>query len=151
MLSKIERDQRNPTIGVLWGIAEALGVSLSQLLGLDEPRRILRIPRRDRKVIRDAETGFERHVLSPAFPTRGVDFLLCVLPPGGQSGVIPPHQDSVEEYLVTTRGSLIVRIGSTRHLLRKGDALYYDATTEHEFINTGRGRCEFYVVIHRSR
>lgn len=151
MLSKIERDERNPTVAVTWGIADGLGVPLSRLLGLDEPREIIVIPRDRRKVFRESHGGFERYVLSPVFPSRGVELLLGVLPRGGRSGVIPAHQKSIDEYVVAARGTVEVRIGDERFVLRQGDAIYYDASREHEFVNLGRGRVELYMVINSSR
>ncbi len=151
MLSKIERDERNPTVAVACRIAEALNVALSQLLGLAERCEVIVIPKRERKVFRDPRTGFERHLLSPAFPTKGVEFLTNLIPPGQSSGVFPPHRKAVEEYLVVAQGALKAVLDGEEHLLREGDALYFDAAVEHEFVNAGRGRCVYYLVINSSR
>jgi transcriptional regulator with XRE-family HTH domain len=147
MLSKVERDKRNPTIAVAWRIADALGVSPSRLLTIDRPRAVTVIRKRQRKLYRDPETGFERHVLTPTFPTRGIEFLSCILPPGGGTGPVPAHQRSFEECILVTRGSLMVRVGATRRVLRQGDAIYYEPKTEHRLVNVGRSRCEFYLLI----
>ncbi len=147
MLSKVERDKRNPTIAVAWRIADALEVSPSRLLTVDKPRRVTVIRKSRRKVYRDPETGFERHVLSPTFRTRGMEFLKCVLPPRGGTGPVPAHQRSFEECILVTRGSLLVAVGTTRRLLREGDAIYYAPKTEHALTNAGPGRCEFYLLI----
>lgn len=151
MLSKIERDERNPTVAVACRIAEALEVTLSQFLGLEEPREMILLPRAERKVFRDPKSGFERHLISPAFPTKGVEFLMNVIPPGKRSGVFPPHRKAVEEYLVVATGALRAILDGREYLLREGDALYFDATVEHEFVNAGRGRCVYYLVINSSR
>ncbi|RVD46915.1 helix-turn-helix transcriptional regulator, partial [Mesorhizobium sp. M7A.F.Ca.ET.027.03.2.1] len=65
MLSKVERGEKSPTIGVAKRIAHALGASFSALLG-DEPasRRAFALVTKDqRQVFRDPETGFERFLL----------------------------------------------------------------------------------------
>src|SRR5580698_762062 len=67
MLYQVERGEKSPTIGIAKRIAHALGASFSALVG-DEgaPRRTFAIVRKDqRQVFRDAETGFERYLLSP--------------------------------------------------------------------------------------
>lgn len=151
MLSKIERDERNPTVSVTWQIAGALDVPLSRLVGLEEVREVVVVAKRQRKIFRDDETGFERHVLSPIFPTRGVEFLFCVLPPRGRSGRIPAHPKSVDDYIVVTRGAVGVVVGTTEYALRQGDAIYYNADVDHEVINRTARRAEFYAVINSSR
>jgi transcriptional regulator with XRE-family HTH domain len=151
MLSKLERDERIPSVVITWRIAEALGVPLSRLLGIDEAKEVIVIPKKRRKVFRDPATGFERHILSPIFPTRGLEFLLGVLPSKGRSGLVPAHQKSVEEYVVAARGVLIVIVGDKRYRLEEGDAIYYDASVDHEFFNPTRRKCEFYIAINSTR
>src|SRR5215207_2467660 len=67
MISKVERGEKNPTLVVAAKVAEGLGVSLSQLVGFDERREVIVVPRGRQMVMRDSRTGFERRLLSPAF------------------------------------------------------------------------------------
>ena len=66
MISKVERGEKNPTLVVAAKVAEGLGVSLSQLVGVEERREVILVPRDRRMVMRDPETSFERQLLSPA-------------------------------------------------------------------------------------
>ena len=147
MISKVERGEKNPTLVVAAKLAEGLGVTLSQLAGMEERREIVVVPRERRMVMRDPETGFERQLLSPSFGEKGVEFIRNVIPEGATSGEFPPHRRGVEEYLAVEKGSLRAVIGGEEHSLGEGDALYFEADLPHRFDNAGDGECSYYLVI----
>jgi transcriptional regulator with XRE-family HTH domain len=147
MISKVERGEKNPTIVVTAKVAEGLGVTLSELLRVEERREIVVVPREKRMVVRDSDTGFERQLLSPTFGGRGVEFVRNVVPYGSTSGEFPPHRRGVEEYVVVEKGRLRAAVGGEEHLLEEGDALYFEADVSHRFDNDGDGECSYYLVI----
>jgi transcriptional regulator with XRE-family HTH domain len=145
MISKLERGEKNPTLVVAAKVAEGLGVSLSQLVGVEERREVVVVPRGRRMVMRDPETGFERQLLSPNLG--GIEFIRNVVPEGSTSGEFPPHCRGVEEYVVVEKGWLRAILGGEEHLLGDGDALYFEADVPHRFDNVGEGECSYYLVI----
>ena len=147
MISKVERGEKNPTLVVAAKVAEGLEITLSELLGTEERREIIVVQRERRMVMRDPETGFERHLLSPSFGGRAVEFIRNIVPEGSTSGEFPPHRRGVEEYVAVEKGSLRVVIGGGEHSLGEGDALYFEADVPHRFDNTGDGECSYYLVI----
>jgi transcriptional regulator with XRE-family HTH domain len=147
MISKLERGEKNPTLVVAAKVAEGLGVSLSQLVGVEERREVVVVPKERRMVVRDPETGFERQLLSPSFGWRGIEFIRNVVPEGSCSGEFPPHRRGVEEYVVVERGWLKAILGGEDYLLEEGDALYFEADVPHRFDNAGEGECSYYLVI----
>jgi transcriptional regulator with XRE-family HTH domain len=147
MISKLERGEKNPTLVVAARVAEGLGVSLSQLVGIEERREIVVVPRERRMVMRDPETGFERQLLSPSFGGGGLEFIRNVVPEGSTSGEFPPHPRGVEEYVVVEKGRLSAILGSEEHVLEEGDAAYFKADVAHRFDNAGVGECSYYLVI----
>jgi transcriptional regulator with XRE-family HTH domain len=147
MISKLERGEKNPTLVVAAKLAEGLGVTLSQLAGMEERREVVVVPRERRTVMRDPETGFERQLLSPNFVGRGVEFIRNEIPEGSTSGEFPPHRRGVEEHIVVERGSLRATVGGEQYLLGEGDALYFEADVPHCFDNAGEGECSYYLVI----
>lgn len=147
MLSKIERGEKNPTLVVAARIAEGFGITLSRLVGMEERREVVVVPRSRRMVMRDPETGFERQLLSPSFGRRGVEFVRNVVPEGSTSGEFPPHRKGVEEYIAVERGRLRAVLGGEEYLLEEGDALYFEADVTHRFDNAGEGACSYYLVI----
>jgi mannose-6-phosphate isomerase-like protein (cupin superfamily) len=147
MISKLERGEKNPTLVVAAKIAEGLGVGLSQLVGVEERRKVVLLRREWGMIVRDPETGFERQLLSPSLGGRGIEFSRNVVPGGSTSGELPPQRRGVEEYLVVERGRLRALIGGDEHLLEEGDALYFEADVPHRFDNAGKSGCSYYVVI----
>lgn len=147
MLSKLERGEKNPTLVVTARIAEGFGVTLSGLLGTEERREVVLVPRERRMMMKDPETGFERQLLSPTFGARGVEFVRNVVPEGASSGEFPPHRRGVEEHLVVERGRLRAVLGGEEYLLEEGDAVFFEADVPHRFDNAGEGTCSYYLVI----
>ena len=147
MISKLERGEKNPTLVVAAKLAEGLGVTLSQLAGMEERREVVIVSRERRMVMRDPETGFERQLLSPNFVGMGVEFIRNEIPEGSNSGTFPPHRRGVEEHIVVERGSLRATLGGEEYLLGEGDAVYFEADVPHRFDNAGEGSCSYYLVI----
>ena len=147
MISKVERGEKTPTLVVAAKVAEGLGVNLPELMGVEERREIVVVPRDKRMVMRDPETGFERQLLSPGFGGRGVEFIRNVIPERATSGEFPSHRRGVEEYLVVEKGRLKATLAGEEHLLEEGDALYFEADISHRFDNVGEGECSYYLVI----
>ena len=147
MISKLERGEKNPTLVVAAKVAEGLGMNLSRLVGVEEKRKIVVVPRRRRMTMLDPETGFERQLLSPSLGGREVEFMRNVVPEGSTSGELPPHRRGVEEYLVVERGRLRAVLGGEEYVLEEGDAAYFEADVAHRFDNAGVGECSYYLVI----
>lgn len=149
MLSQIERDEIKPTLQVACQIAEALNVSLSSLLGEHPEQEAIVIRKQQRLIYKDQQANFERHLLSPSFPSKGIEFILNMIPAGKQSGVFPPHQPGVKEYIAVSKGKLRIVLGmdNTVYDLDEGDSFYFEADVEHQFINLAGEDCQYYLVI----
>jgi len=153
MLSKIERDATSPTATVLGRLAEGFGISISQLVGGEEPHGdVMHMPANQQPVFRVPTTGFERRSLSPVAHGGGsVDFVANILPPLQSSGMFPPHREGVEETLVVAVGRLCLHLGDAQYDLDAGDAIYYRAQFPHRFDNpSDQETALFYIVINNA-
>ena len=144
MISKLERGEKNPTLVIAAKVAKGLEVSLTQLVGIEERREVVVVPRDRRAVMRDPETGFERQLLSGG---RGLEFTRNVVPEGASSGEFPPHRRGVEEYLLVEKGRLRAILGGEEYVLDEGDSAYFEAHVTHRFDNVGEGECSYYLVV----
>ena len=150
MISKVERGENNPTLVVAAKIAGALGLTMSQLIGADERRRALRLPKEQRVTFLDPATGIERR-LFPAFGSSAVDIVQVVMPAGSSSGDLAPHLTPMEHYLLVEQGIVRVTMGDETYELEEGDALYFVADAPHRFDNIGVGEARYIGVGHGHR
>ncbi len=150
MLSKVERGENNPTLVVAAKFAAALGLTMSQLIGADERRRSLWLPKEQRVTFLDPATGIERR-LFPAFGSSAVDIVQVVMPVGSSSGDLAPHLTLVEYYLLVEQGVVRVTMGDDTYDLEEGDAFYFVADVPHRFDNIGAGEARYIGVGHGHR
>ncbi|NPT55570.1 helix-turn-helix domain-containing protein [Paraburkholderia sp. 5N] len=150
MLSKVERGEKSPTIGVAKRIAHALETTLSFLTGGVEDRQAVVVVRREqRHIFRDSETGFERHILSPTMVGSQVELLQHWLPAGVSTGMMPAYRTGTEKHVTVAEGELIVSLPDQEIRLSEGDTLFFEARVEHAFSNRSRKHCSYYLVISR--
>lgn len=152
MLSKVERGEKSPTIGVASRIAHALAASLSELIGAPDAaaQGVAVVMRKgERPVFRDPETGFERHMVSAAPGAGGAEMVVHHLPARVSLGLLPAYPPGTEKQLVVLDGTLTVMIGGISETLDAGDSLFFQADTEHGFANPADAPCEYIMVISR--
>ena len=135
MLSKVERGEKNPTIGVAKRISGALKTSLFLTRGQEDRRSMAIVRKHQRHVFRDEETGFERHLLSPPIAGSAVELLMHLLPAGASTGKLPPCPRGTEKHLVVIEGELVVAEQEFETRLAHGDALFVEADVDHSFEN----------------
>jgi transcriptional regulator with XRE-family HTH domain len=150
MLSMIERGEKTPTITIASQIAEALDTTISHLLGEQKKSEIIVTRSNQRLIYKDETSGFERHLLSPSFPAKGVEFILNIIPPYKETGSFPPHKQGVEEYIYVAKGKLQVELGNPPdcYILEEGDSIYFQADLTHRFINLSDEECHYFLIIH---
>lgn len=152
MLSKVERGEKSPTIGVAARIAHALDASLSDLIGAPAAAAsgvAIVMRKNDRPVFRDPETGFERHIVSAAPGAGGAEMVVHYLPAQVFTGLLPAYPPGTEKQLVVLEGTLTVAIGGINETLNTGDSLFMQADVDHGFANQTNAPCEYIMVISR--
>ena len=122
MLSQIEKGESNPTINTLWKIAGGLQVSYTKLIDeqIDAPLLI----RKEESVIAEYD-GYRAYHYNTANPARDFEFF---------NGELDAHKEytseghgmNTHEYLLVTRGEMVLRYGGEEYLLREGDFIHFD-------------------------
>lgn len=128
--ANLESGGANPTLHVLRAVAEALAVSIEELLRppraacVFHPRETLAVQRRGLASI--------RHLLPDPIPSTNIDRM--ELPPGARlSGV--PHTPGTREYLTVERGSIVLAAAGERFTLREGDVVAFRGDQRHSYAN----------------
>jgi transcriptional regulator with XRE-family HTH domain len=148
MLSQVERGETSPTLIVAEKIAAGLDLTLSQLLRLDEGEHVSVSRAEGRR--RLSRRGHQVEELTPPLPGQRADVSLHLLEPGAATGGRddpPMHEPGSRETTVVLDGTLALVVDGSRHELRAGDAVTFDADLPHHFENEGGEPARFLAVI----
>lgn len=148
MLSQVERGETSPTLAIAEKIAVGLELTLSRLLRLDEDAHVVVSRAGQRR--RYERDGHRFEELTPPLPGQRADVSLHTLKPGAATGGPddpPMHEPGSRETTVVLDGTLALVVDGSRHELREGDAVTFDADLPHHFENEGEERAEFLAVI----
>ena len=148
MLSQVERQETSPTIAVAAKIATGLDLTLSQLLRLDEGEHVTISRSATRRHYERGGHRFEE--LTPPLPGQRADVSLHTLKPGAATGGSddpPMHEPGSRETAVVLAGTLALVVDGSRHELRGGDSVTFDADLPHHFENEGEEPTRFLAVI----
>jgi quercetin dioxygenase-like cupin family protein len=132
LLSKIESGKTTPPVATLSKIADALGVSLSDLL--DSKQAKLSVVTTARKLNAHAATrtdkGYGFHVLASERAEKMMQPLLFIAERGGVKPGLMSH--SGEEFVYVLQGRMRYRVADVTYTLGPGDSLYFDAEEDHD-------------------
>jgi len=147
MLSQVEQNKANPTVVVMYKIAQGLGIELGELMGLDRPRRRFEVIRADdSNQLFVANEQVTLRTLSPLSMEKDVEFYEVHLGSGGRLES-PPHFQNTEEYLTVAQGRVVLASADEEVTLRKGDSAHYSADVQHSIVNPGRGDARVFLVV----
>jgi transcriptional regulator with XRE-family HTH domain len=146
MLGQIELGRSVPTIRVLWKIARALDLPLSNFLGgnSSEPPRVVKAS--EAKIISSAEGKFSSRALFPLDVNRKVEFYEVKLA-GGATEEAKPHPSGTTENLVVCQGIVQIIVGSRDYTLNTGDAILFNADVPHSYRNPSDAEAGLYLVM----
>jgi transcriptional regulator with XRE-family HTH domain len=169
LVSQVERGVTAPSAGVVYSLANELGISLDFLFGEDavtpeEPRQPTAnkpwgratgpdgagiVQRAEDRNTIELSTGVRWERLTPVHDSR-VDFIEVVYEPGGQStesGRAVRHDG--REYLYVLEGELEAVVGFETLRLLQGDSAAFDPATPHHYCNRTAGTVRVLsVVVH---
>ena len=150
MISKIERGEKMPTVGILVRIATGLNVSLSALLGEQAQSAAIQLQRANRRSrFRDPSTGLEREaVFSPA-EDYDIEVVRHILPGHQSTGLLSPYPIPTRKLVFSPSGPLVVKIGDETFWMEAGDALRFDVTSSYSFSNPEATPVSYYLFMSR--
>ena len=145
MLAQIEKGDANPTVSVLWKLANGYKVSFTSLVDNHaEPELLIRAG--DIPPLRE-DGG--KYINYPAFPFQGerpFETYRIEIRPGGFLSA-RPHLAGAEEYVTVFAGKAEICAGGEAFLLNEGDSLRFRADSEHSYRNAGEGTVWMSMII----
>jgi len=143
-LSQLERGASGASIPTLHLIAEALGLTLSDLFSA-EPARAHRVLRAaDRPMIQAA--GVDKYMLTRR-PLQHLEVLEGVVHPGAMVGSRTHSHGDSQELLLVLEGSVRLTLGDEEHALGSGDSIEYRSSLTHCVVNdTGQTARVLWII-----
>lgn len=135
MLAQIEKGDVNPTISVLWKVANGFKVSFTSLLAPEETPVDIRRKGDHPPLLADGG----RYRNYPTFPFDETKLFECyriVIEPQGILSA-QPHLSGTEEYITVFAGTLCLTVGGTDNRLQQGDSIRFHADVPHCYQNPG--------------
>ncbi|SFJ68585.1 Transcriptional regulator, contains XRE-family HTH domain [Halobacillus dabanensis] len=131
-LGKIERGEANPSLTVIWKIANGLAIPISALL-TEKQEVVLSRNNEGNKIL----SANENLTLEPMFTNSGYGSLethRATLNPGGEY-FADPHQPGVIEYVTVMDGSVTIHIQDEVYDLNTYDSIKFHADQRHGYVN----------------
>lgn len=135
MLSQIEKGEVNPTISVLWKIANGYKVSFTSLM---ENREKGSSVIREKDILPLAENE-GKYINYPVFPfqeNKAFEIYRIHIKAGGFLNA-QPHLTGTEEYITVFSGQAEITVGEEAFLLDMGDSIRFMADVPHSYRNMG--------------
>ena len=145
MLSQIERNLVNPSIGTLKIISQILDIPLFMFFKEEETQELI-VRSNSRKIIglpNDEEVRYD--LLTPN--TKGnIEFCMLHIPHSNfSSNITQSHKGEEVAYVV--EGVVTIQIGNEEYELYQGDSVRIPPLTEHKWINNSEGEVKVIFAI----
>lgn len=147
LLGQIELGRTVPSIGVIWKIAQALGVPFSTLLASAAPRVGTTVTQRaTAKKLTSADGRFSSRALYPLGDAHAAEFYELWMAPHSREDA-EPHRPGTRENLIVVSGKLELKVANDSFHLEAGDAVNFSADQAHSYINRSAEECWMYLVM----
>lgn len=147
IISQIERNETNPTIGTVQRLSKALDTTVDAVLKPENTNAILEFQGKSAIPVLESEDGLCR--LSIAGALNLVQYLQWYDFHARPGGVLAsePHQAGSVEHLQVLDGELMVTCGDETKTVKKGEILRYRGDERHVIENTGSGDAHATMVL----
>jgi transcriptional regulator with XRE-family HTH domain len=151
IISQIERNETNPTIGTVYRLSRALDTTIDEVLKKDETPNFREHQTRSGVPILESQDGLCR--LAIAGPLDLVADLQWYDFQARPAGVLEsdPHPPGTIEHLYLLKGELEVTCADEVRILRAGETIRFRGDRPHKLVNTGAddAHATMVLVIHQ--
>jgi len=147
IISQIERNETNPTIGTVQRLSKALDTTLDAVLKEDDAPNFIDHQSKSAIPVLESEDGLCRLAIAGAINlvehVQWYDFLAQK----GGTLVSDPHQPGSVEHLYVLKGHLEVQCGKESKSVKQGESIRYRGDEPHTITNTGEGSAHATMVL----
>lgn len=146
MLAQIERGEANPSISVLWKIANGYKVSFTSLMEREREQASVIKAQGLEPIVEDGG----KYINMPAFSfdeKKSFETYRIIIAPGG-SLAAEAHLAGTEEYITVFAGEAEIEAAGERFTLKTGDSLRFMADVPHSYKNPGKSETQLSMLLY---
>nr|WP_106783930.1 XRE family transcriptional regulator [Lysinibacillus timonensis] len=143
-ISQLERDLNSPSIDTLFTILEVLGTTPKDFFDDSNKETKIVYNEDDQTSYYDEEKKYEIKWLIPTSNEKEMEPVYLTLEEGGEYKVFEPSL--AETFIYVLSGRIRVIIGEDEFIASEGNAIYYEASNNHQVLNANNGRTELLLV-----
>ena len=140
MISLIEQDRSSPSVATLKKILDGFPMSLAEFFATGQREQPAFFFRAD-ELVEIGGGAISYRQVGASLQGKALQILHERLQPGADTGTAMLRHDG-DEGGVVVRGEVELTVGTTRRVLRPGDAYAFPSKIPHRFRNLGRETCE---------
>ena len=149
MLAQIEKGEVNPTISVLWKIANGYKVSFTCLIE-DRAAAVSVIRQQNMAPLSEDDGRYLNYPIFPFSETTLFETYRIVMQPGGKLSA-QPHLKGAEAFITVFVGAVEIVVSNDRYRLEKGDSIRFCANVPHAYLNPGAEAAELSMLIYYNK
>lgn len=146
MLAQIEKGDVNPTISVLWKIANGYKVSFTSLVE-EKTGGISVVRQADVQPLQENDGKYLNYPIFPFNEQTLFETYRIVMEPSGELSA-EPHLNGSEEYITVFTGEIEIVVAGESFSLVSGDSIRFFADVPHTYRNIGKCRAELSMLIY---
>ena len=146
MLVQIEQARTNPSIATLCRVADAFGVTLAQLVELDDGATVRVVDPSEVVRLWTGLDGSGGDLLVGTDRSEHVELWRWHLAPGDRHDS-EGHIDGTRELLAVIAGTLTLEVGDETHQVAHGGAVLFEATHAHSYVNAHKRPLDLVLVV----
>ncbi|WP_258240889.1 MULTISPECIES: helix-turn-helix domain-containing protein [Pseudidiomarina] len=149
MLVQIEQGRANPSIGMLCKLANALGVSVADIVAVSEAPNVAVHRSRDIPTLWHGEHGGFAKLTAGTKGSEMLELWQWLMQPSERFAA-DAHATGTTELLFVTKGSLTVTINQDVYVLNEGDAMTAQTDVPHSYHNNSSEPVYFMMTVRES-
>lgn len=151
LISQIERARAYPSILTLKKIADALHITVGELIGEQSNLNSHPLVKKSKKkFVKKNKSGTKSYLLSHHDQSKLMDPFLLEFKENGDSSEIMTTRNPGQEYIYVLAGKFKVQVGSAEYQISQGDSFYFTSDENHLFTNIYKGSSQFLWVVNQN-
>ncbi|AQY50622.1 XRE family transcriptional regulator [Listeria weihenstephanensis] len=132
-ISQLERDLSSPSIETLFDILEVLGCTPKEFFDEEEQEQKVVYGADEHTFFEDTDRGYQAKWLVPESNEKEMEPVLLSL---FEKGAFKHFEPSLSEtFAYVLEGKVTIKLGKKVYIAKKGEAIYFHASDEHQICN----------------